>query len=333
MKSKALGYGFNQFLGIAEFCERVVKDERERVDINAKNMGDAMEQCFAQVYDSDPKAALDFATDLVNCWGNMANEIRKSFKFRTTDDVLVGNWGIPMEGLFRMPFEFTTLVVHLKDVDIVIFIEERIQPEHNEKVLKDNDGGFEDPDVAMNDAYSRLGMGPGSLFYSITIGQFSKDPANRTGTGIFPIEVHVPMDAPMGTEIPCMYAYPVPKSIDPQSLDKYANVALVMAERFLCVLNHRAVKQATEKGLRPGVAHAPKTRKHKYRHFEHTTVVIDPNYLPAEGDSQPSGRHHRLHPVRGFWRHYKDGKTVWVKAHWRGDKDLGVIHHDYEVKT
>jgi hypothetical protein len=50
----------------------------------------------------------------------------------------------------------------------------------------------------------------------------------------------------------------------------------------------------------------------------------------------------RLHAVRGFWRTYKKplksgpnkGKTkVFVKGHWRGDKDLGVIKKDYVFTT
>ena len=338
MKSKSLGYGFAQFLGIAEYAEKVIKEERTAVD--ARYMGDVMDQVFNQVYrESSDKEAWEFISDLINRWGNMAAEVRKSFKFRTESDVLIKTEHIPTEGVFRMPFEFTSLIVEHDEAHVVLFIDERVSPEWVS-------GDVELPpasaspvqtaateDMTMNQAYEKLGMGPGKLFYSITIGQFAKE-KNAEGTGIYPIEVHIPMDAPMGPDMPVMYAYPVPRSIDPEALDRYANVATVLAQRFITMLNHRAIKQTSSApGLKPGVAHGPKRAKQKYRHFEHTTVLIDPTYAPAEGDCLPSGRHHRLHPVRGFWRHYKNGKTTWVKAHWRGDKDLGVIHHDYEVKN
>lgn len=329
-KSKSLGFGFAKFLGIAEYCERIIKDEKQQVD--ARFMGDVMDQIFGQVYTMEPDAAMPFVTDLINRWGNMAGEVRKSFKFR------VDGWNedIPMEGPFRMPFEFCTLLIELNDCDVVMFVDERIQPHHDEEELKAKGGGAEKEStgeaIEMDEAYRRMGMGPGMPFYSITIGQFNKDPERQEGTGIYPIEVHVPMDAPMGPDIPVMYAYPVPRSIDPSSLDTYANVALVMVERFLNILNHRAASTSVSvPGLKPGVAHGPR-RKQKYRHFEYTTVTIDPNYVPEQGVGRAGGKH-RLHPVRGFWRRYKSGKVVWVKAHWRGDKDLGVIHHDYEVKS
>ena len=37
----------------------------------------------------------------------------------------------------------------------------------------------------------------------------------------------------------------------------------------------------------------------------------------------------RFHDVRGFYRHYKSGKKVWIKNHTRGTKELGVIEKDY----
>ena len=37
----------------------------------------------------------------------------------------------------------------------------------------------------------------------------------------------------------------------------------------------------------------------------------------------------RFHDVRGFYRHYKSGKKVWIKNHTRGTKELGVIEKDF----
>ena len=76
------------------------------------------------------------------------------------------------------------------------------------------------------------------------------------------------------------------------------------------------------------------------RFYQHRVIVIDPDApLYADGEGLGcSGRKHALHSVRGFWRNLKnpkpDGTTrVWVKAHWRGDKDLGVISKEYEIRS
>jgi hypothetical protein len=47
------------------------------------------------------------------------------------------------------------------------------------------------------------------------------------------------------------------------------------------------------------------------------------------GEGTPHSRH-RLHAVRGHMRHYKSGRISWIPAHWRGDKELGVVTKDYD---
>lgn len=82
---------------------------------------------------------------------------------------------------------------------------------------------------------------------------------------------------------------------------------------------------------------SPVDSKHG-RFYEHKVIVIDPNnpvYSSSDGLGC-SGRQHALHSVRGFWRKLKkpkaDGTTkVWVKPHWRGDKELGVVTKEYRV--
>lgn len=43
-----------------------------------------------------------------------------------------------------------------------------------------------------------------------------------------------------------------------------------------------------------------------------------------------TGTRKRWHYVRGHWRHYESHKT-WIKPHFRGDIDLGVIEKEYRV--
>lgn len=73
--------------------------------------------------------------------------------------------------------------------------------------------------------------------------------------------------------------------------------------------------------------------------YEHRMVIIDPEKTThREGDNSGlSGRKHALHAVRGFYRHLKkpkaDGTTkIWIKPHWRGDKELGVVTKEYEIR-
>jgi hypothetical protein len=66
--------------------------------------------------------------------------------------------------------------------------------------------------------------------------------------------------------------------------------------------------------------------------FEHFVCELEID-LPAP---QQAGYHaeqprKRLHQVRGFPRHLQSGKVVWVKAHWRGDRKLGVVKKDFEM--
>jgi len=73
-------------------------------------------------------------------------------------------------------------------------------------------------------------------------------------------------------------------------------------------------------------------KKTKHPHFEHFVVELEVD----EPDPQQEGGtvwqpRKRLHEVRGFFRHYKTGKVVYVKSHWRGDETLGVVKKDYEV--
>ena len=38
-----------------------------------------------------------------------------------------------------------------------------------------------------------------------------------------------------------------------------------------------------------------------------------------------------LHEVKGHKREYKNGRTVWIKAHQRGDKKFGIVTKDYAL--
>lgn len=53
-------------------------------------------------------------------------------------------------------------------------------------------------------------------------------------------------------------------------------------------------------------------------------------HAPLAGEQGETGRHVRLHFVRGHWRHYEKFKS-WIKWHLRGDPDLGFIDKHYRL--
>lgn len=95
------------------------------------------------------------------------------------------------------------------------------------------------------------------------------------------------------------------------------------------ILRHKSIGVAPQMKL---YGRTKRRKKSAHPAFEH--IVVE---LPIDDpEAQQTGRHvfqphKRLHQVRGFMRHYKSGKTTWVKPHWRGDEKLGVIRRDFEM--
>lgn len=68
--------------------------------------------------------------------------------------------------------------------------------------------------------------------------------------------------------------------------------------------------------------------------FDWTTVEVKAAERLHGTPSEKTGIKHRLHEVRGHWCVRKStGKRYWRKAHKRGDASLGIVFHDYTVKS
>ena len=66
--------------------------------------------------------------------------------------------------------------------------------------------------------------------------------------------------------------------------------------------------------------------------YEHKTLVLnmyDNDTGNGTGGKRSSGT--AFHSVRKHIRKYKDGKTTFVKAHFRGSKDVGIVSKDYKI--
>lgn len=73
-------------------------------------------------------------------------------------------------------------------------------------------------------------------------------------------------------------------------------------------------------------------RGHGGAYYNGYTEVVIQDRTVIEGDRHPSGIHKCLHYVRSHLRRYRNGQTVQVPEHWRGDAKLGVKDHRYRVK-
>lgn len=97
-------------------------------------------------------------------------------------------------------------------------------------------------------------------------------------------------------------------------------IAKDVTGRANSTIGHQVLKRQTKSILRD---------KPKY---EHKTLKLDMYGTQGEGTS--TGKRSKgtaFHSVRKHLRRYKNGKRVFVKAHFRGSKEVGVVTKDYEV--
>lgn len=113
-----------------------------------------------------------------------------------------------------------------------------------------------------------------------------------------------------------------------------ATAYAVFTGQVMWCLTHGGVRTYTPSAVRrqKRMAHRKRTKANKV--LEYKVLKLDLSNPPPEA-SDCGGTHAspRLHLRRGHWRKYKSGIERWIKPTWVGDKDLGVIHKDYEVTT
>ena len=95
------------------------------------------------------------------------------------------------------------------------------------------------------------------------------------------------------------------------------------------------VRQLKKEGLTPmqlsyheGKPFNRLTQKPKYEHY-----LLDLT-IPTESDDHTDGKSgkKRYHLVRGHMMRTREGGFTWRKSHWRGNRKLGVITKDYNIK-
>ncbi len=293
---------------------------------------------------------------MINSWVHLARDLRSSMKFRFEHPALEKQRQgedvedrFTLEGIWSdtpiaLPFPNTYVEIDVGGGDgphglnkVMMLLEER----HADTV----------PD-RFTEQYRLLGIAPGDKFISLSTSTYNhrgvkrgtkRDIANKLS--IMPVELHIPM-GPLfkdgKSDLKCLAA--LPDGIDGSGfIHNYNNQLLEHFMIFLsmCHAPNRRVRRVA--GLRPGARDI--VRKHRRKPMESTfyehyvlEIPIGSDEPIEIGEGTPGSRH-RLHAVRSFVRHYKQplksgphkGKDwVIVPAHWRGDKDLGVVTKDYD---
>lgn len=240
---------------------------------------------------------------------------------RYSDELVHIGHTVPM----RLPHEWCTIVFEgFGTDDMIVMAQEQVAEDHK--------------------TYPELGLEPDDTFICLNIAGFRPTGIELEDGTIskaeqlseFPVEIHM---AHNQTENLTKVIYAGAGGIEPKQaghkvLDLIYRTFTIWHHQFhlQSVLRHKQVA-----GGRPPASFRPKRlrKRHEHPQFEHTIIQLE---VDAPDPSQ-TGRsvfqpRKRLHQVRGFWRHYrKSGKKVWVKPHWRGDENLGVVKRDFELVT
>ena len=126
-----------------------------------------------------------------------------------------------------------------------------------------------------------------------------------------------------------------------QSLNTWVQYIDLYWTMFMIYLKYPQIaKPKSVNGRKPIWHHIPMRnfKNSAYREkpqYEHKELVISMYDNDYTGESNTTGRSGstRFHSVRKHPRQLPNGKVTWVKAHFRGSKDEGVIFKDYKVPT
>ena len=125
-----------------------------------------------------------------------------------------------------------------------------------------------------------------------------------------------------------------------QSMIRWARTMANCVAQFMLMLTFPQITQSNQvKGIKPQTLQSLsrfKTSELRTKPTsEHKTLKIDLYGNESCGSGQSNGRSEgtKFHSVRKHLRKLRDGKHTFVKAHFRGNKEFGVIQKDYEVRS
>jgi len=296
-----------------------------------------------------PEVAKDRSHDAkqILIWASNAASMRSSFKFKVTSE----NWEVfkrtnnkPLSVVTFLPFQNVYLQYCYKHSSKILLCEQR----------------------TLDVDYPELELLEGETYISITPAEYHEKEAsvlnNRSSKlTVVPLEIHLREGIELGVDMlndefsinddlhgmkkreapPFITAFPSGVDGSRWEEEEHSLPFLTCFFLFLLLLSAKGVMQ-TSLGNVEGKNVVRRKPQHKRQHpmYEYRVLEIGDGSEPPLFDQSVTREaiRKRCHAVRGFFRHYKKplksgpnkGKTaVFVKGHWRGDKELGVIRKDY----
>ena len=363
-KNKSLGPAFRGYLRQCEAVEKFYLSGEQKMEATADKIGHFMGFILTEMHkqmNTDHLEISGFLGDALPRWAEDAAVIREAFKFQGDFEDLFSlsrewiggsEWEEKAELLVRPPFDNCMFMINdlpgyltyhileelgVNEIDMDSIVPRHIRWSHAALLIEQRTAFAEIIAESPEEWYAQR-MKPGDKFWSVTMYLRA---AGRKFDGILPFETHHNPHNPADW-IPALAQMPPNIEINEDQWHLFANMQVSLYMIFLSAMQSQKRLHAVTRGRKAGVKIYPRKKKHREHIFyEHITVTIDPHFTPPEktGMGLPFTPH-RQHPVRGFVRHYKEplksgpnkGKTwTWISPHHRGDKELGVITHDYEV--
>ncbi len=231
----------------------------------------------------------------------------------------------------NLPYEWCTLVLTgLGDDDVVVSL--------METTAEDNDPRAADK----LKAYPELGVEEGEKFISVSMCFYRpvgiEDESGKIRPderlSMCPVEIHFNKGALLSETT---FLNAMASNIDvSKKAENTIELVRVCIVNWLASFGLAGMLRRRQHGIAHKVGQRTKPMHKKKRWerpmFEHFVCELEVDSPPP----QQAGYHaeqprKRLHQVRGFPRHLKSGKVIWVNPHWRGDKKLGVVKKDFEM--
>jgi hypothetical protein len=273
----------------------------------------------------------EMAIDMMAVDATLARTVRSSVKYKVSSDTLVNlsrEYGDKFTHIghttpLHLPHEWCTIIIQDFGLDDMIIVAQKQTAEHS-KTYPELELEPDEPFICLNMVgYRKAG---------VELDDGTIAPAQQLSH--FPVEIHC-SEGKLESQTKVIYAAAEgvePTQMGMQTMDLMWRSFLVWHHQFQL---QSALRRTVVEGARLPKNFQPRKARKKHEHpkFEHTIIQMevdapDPQQV-GRSILQPSKR---LHQVRGFWRHYKkSGKRVWVKPHWRGDKEIGVVRRDIEL--
>ena len=327
VKTGKLGPGFHHYLEYLEGVEYILSNPD---NVPKKVPVVAINQALFEIEESKME---NLVNDLIPVDAYLASIVRSSVKYKMHTDTImqlttkykdeIGY--ISTTTPVRLPHEWCTLIMEGFGDDTIIIV-------------------AQEQTCELKPTYKELGVGHGEPFICLNICMYkpggSKDMSNmrqrQAKMSHIPVEIHCKIGE---LEKNCHSIFAGAKGIKltpegHRTMELVWNSFLIWIAQFelQSVLREKSVGVLPSHSL--SIRRQKRRKKHDHPQFEHTVIRMEID-APEPGQTGHSflSAKKRMHQVRGFYRHLRSGKHVWIKPHWRGDEKLGVIRRDIELVT